>query len=72
MFSEADRLAYLNYSVTLANLAINSEILQINKLIYESDEKRNQEITELLKEIRDENKRRDTWKSIWNNRNIGR
>lgn len=60
MFSEADRLAYLNYSVTLANLAINSEILQINKLIYESNEKRNQEITELLKEIRDENKRRDT------------
>lgn len=60
MFSEADRLAYLNYSATLANLAINSEILQINKLIYESNEKRNQEITELLKEIRDENKRRDT------------
>ena len=58
--SEADRLAYLNYSATLANLAINSEILQINKLIYESNEKRNQEITELLKEIRDENKRRDT------------
>ena len=60
MFSENDRLAYLNYSGTLANLAINSEILQINKLIYESNEKRNQEITELLKEIRDENKRRDT------------
>lgn len=58
--SEADRFAYLSYMATSANLAINMEILQINKLIYQSNEQRNQEILELLKEIKGENKRRNT------------
>ena len=56
-FNDSDRLAYLNYSATLANLAINSEILYINKLIYESNEKRNNELMELLKELKNDLKK---------------
>lgn len=62
--SEADRLAYLNYMATSMNVAISMEMLEINKLIYQSNEQRNKEILDLLKEIKDENKRRNIRKSI--------
>ena len=62
--SEADRLAYLNYMATSMNVAISMEMLEINKLIYQSNEQRNKEILDLLKEIKDENKRRNIEKSI--------
>lgn len=63
-FNEADRFSYLNYMATSMNVAISLEMLEINKLIYRSNEKRNQEILDLLKEIKDENKRRNIKKSI--------
>lgn len=62
--SEADRLAYLNYMATSMNVAISMEMLEINKLIYQSNEERNKEILDLLKEIKDENKRRNIEESI--------
>ena len=51
---EANRIAYLTYIATMANVGINTEILQINKLILQSNEKRNQELMELLKEIKND------------------
>ncbi|MBR5304935.1 MAG: hypothetical protein IKU37_08945 [Candidatus Gastranaerophilales bacterium] len=57
--SEADRLAYLNFLATSTNLAINAEILQINRMIYQSNEQRNKELIELLKEIKNGNTKND-------------
>lgn len=55
--SEADRLAYMNYIATMANVGINTEILQLNKLILETNEKRNKELIEILKELKNEIKK---------------
>ena len=54
--SEADRLAYLNYMATSMNVAISMEMLEINKLIYQSNEQRNKEIFDVLKEIKENGK----------------
>ena len=53
------RIAYLNFLATSTNLAINAEILQINRLIYQSNEQRNKEIVEILKEIKNGNTKVD-------------
>ena len=51
-YNDNDRLVYLNYLASSMNLSVNMEMLEINKMIYQSNEKRNQEILELLKEIK--------------------
>lgn len=65
--SQNDRFAYLNSAISSDNLLINYEILQINRQILninkqvlyinqkllETNNKRNQELIEILKEIRD-------------------
>lgn len=49
----------LNAGINADNLLINYQILLINRKILESNEKRNEEITQLLKEIRDNGTKRD-------------